>query len=334
MQLLLAKYGANGWGMHDYILSRLFDSWYFILCDDDNALIIANSLNLDFEQFIEMLDFMLSKGIFNREMYDRYKILTTHEIQRTWLFGSTKKTAIRIINEFWLIDEREILNQRALENVVFSDINDATAEFFPEKTPQIKVKEIKEKKKNIEKKEHKENGGEAPPNPPLCVDDEFDDDVKEEKEKPKPQPGKQARKQAEKHRINQQAIEIIDYLNLKTGKKYRHSKAHMAVIAARLKEGFTPDDCKHVIDTKTAQWLNDEKEKYLRPETLFRPSKFEGYLNEKPPGTFQQQKRVNHITVSGDYSFEKRIEEMQRRKLRQEQQNNSNAPPQAQQPGG
>jgi uncharacterized phage protein (TIGR02220 family) len=125
-------------------------------------------------------------------------------------------------------------------------------------------------------------------------------------------------------------IEIIDYLNQKTGKKYPYSKAHLTVISARLKEGFSPDDCKRVIDTRTAQWLNDEKEKYLRPETLFLPSKFEGYLNEKPPGTFQQQKRVNHITVSKDFSYEKRIMEMQSRKLKQVQQNHSNAPPQAQ----
>jgi hypothetical protein len=67
------------------------------------------------------------------------------------------------------------------------------------------------KKKNIQKKEY---GGEAPPNPPLCVNPESIDLI-EEKEKPKSQSGKQAQKQAVKQLINQQAAEIIDYLNEK-----------------------------------------------------------------------------------------------------------------------
>lgn len=75
------------------------------------------------------------------------------------------------------------------------------------------------------------------------------------------------------------AKEVIDYLNDKAGKRYRYSHASMAPITARLNEGFTVDDCKAVIDSKTAEWHGGEMEQYLRPQTLFSPSKFEGYLN-------------------------------------------------------
>lgn len=75
---------------------------------------------------------------------------------------------------------------------------------------------------------------------------------------------------------------VVDYLNEKTGKSYRHStKATQRVIKARINEGFNLEDFKKVIDIKVAAWLADEKmNTYLRPETLFGP-KFEGYLNEK-----------------------------------------------------
>jgi uncharacterized phage protein (TIGR02220 family) len=105
---------------------------------------------------------------------------------------------------------------------------------------------------------------------------------------------------------NSAAAEIIDYLNQKTGKKYRHAKAHLSVISARLKEGFTLEDCKRVIDIKTAQWLNDEKEKYLRPETLFRPSKFEGYLNERERGGNNQQS-IFQVTDDDQEALERMI---------------------------
>ncbi len=42
------------------------------------------------------------------------------------------------------------------------------------------------------------------------------------------------------------------------------------------------DQLKSVVDKKTSDWLNDEKmNQYLNPETLFRPKKFEIYLNSK-----------------------------------------------------
>lgn len=78
--------------------------------------------------------------------------------------------------------------------------------------------------------------------------------------------------------------EIISYLNQKTGKNFRattgSTKKH---IDGRLKEGYSVEDFKRVIDVKCNQWLADSKmSAYLRPETLFAPSHFEAYLNEAP----------------------------------------------------
>ncbi|MGL4645380.1 MAG: conserved phage C-terminal domain-containing protein [Vagococcus fluvialis] len=75
--------------------------------------------------------------------------------------------------------------------------------------------------------------------------------------------------------------EIIDYLNLKASKSYKHSTSKTkSLIKARWNEGFRVDDFKKVIDNKCFEWIgNPGMAKYLRPETLF-GNKFEGYLNE------------------------------------------------------
>lgn len=74
--------------------------------------------------------------------------------------------------------------------------------------------------------------------------------------------------------------EIIDYLNSRTGQNYRvTTNKSRVLINARIAEGFTVDEFKTVIDKKCADWMGNEFEKYLRPETLF-GSKFEGYLNQ------------------------------------------------------
>ena len=67
----------------------------------------------------------------------------------------------------------------------------------------------------------------------------------------------------------------------KTGKHFRKSIANTTrVINARIKEGFTVDDFKAVVDKKVIEWGKDERMKqYLRPQTLF-GTKFESYLNQ------------------------------------------------------
>ena len=77
----------------------------------------------------------------------------------------------------------------------------------------------------------------------------------------------------------QKVAEVVQALNEETGSHYRPtSKATMRHILARLREGFTVEDCKNVIRKKAEEWGGTEMAKYLRPETLF-GSKFESYLN-------------------------------------------------------
>ena len=72
----------------------------------------------------------------------------------------------------------------------------------------------------------------------------------------------------------------MDYLNEKAHTKYRHADGNRKHISARLKEGFSVDDCRTVIDKKCEDWMGTEYEQYLRPKTLF-GNKFENYLNGK-----------------------------------------------------
>lgn len=76
--------------------------------------------------------------------------------------------------------------------------------------------------------------------------------------------------------------EIISYLNEKTLSRYRNTESTKKLIRARMEEGFTKEDFFKVIDNKVKTWKGTEWEKFLRPETLFCASKFQGYLNEKP----------------------------------------------------
>ena len=94
--------------------------------------------------------------------------------------------------------------------------------------------------------------------------------------------------------------EIVEYLNQAAGTSYKpNTPKTVRSIKARMKEGFTKDDFKTVIDKKVSEWAKTDMQKYLRPETLF-GTKFEGYLNQQivkgkaPPGSFNRIESRNY----------------------------------------
>jgi uncharacterized phage protein (TIGR02220 family) len=91
--------------------------------------------------------------------------------------------------------------------------------------------------------------------------------------------------------------EVVAYLNQRAYTHYRATTASTRrLIKARLKEGFTVDEFKLVIDKKCAEWLNNrDMAQYLRPETLFGP-KFESYLNARP----STQAHTNTAAIAQD----------------------------------
>jgi len=75
------------------------------------------------------------------------------------------------------------------------------------------------------------------------------------------------------------AKRLLEYLNRTAGRKFQPTDKNLSLIVARLKEGFSDDDVRLVVDFKSAEWGDDPKmAQYVRPDTLFRPSKFPGYL--------------------------------------------------------
>jgi uncharacterized phage protein (TIGR02220 family) len=90
-------------------------------------------------------------------------------------------------------------------------------------------------------------------------------------------------KNKEKNIEKNSAKELLEYLNARTGRKYKNTSE----IQKRLSEGHTADECRKIIDTKIMDPYFIENPKYLNPITLFRAIHFDQYLNENP-GDYKQ----------------------------------------------
>lgn len=97
--------------------------------------------------------------------------------------------------------------------------------------------------------------------------------------------------------------EIVDYLNEKTGRKFKSIEANKKLIRARWNDGYKLDDFKTVIDNMVINWSGKDfngtpAETYLQPKTLF-SNKFDGYLNQ----ITRQQTNKNYVDDGLDLPF-------------------------------
>lgn len=85
--------------------------------------------------------------------------------------------------------------------------------------------------------------------------------------------------EAVRENFSDEIEEIVAYLNQVCSTSYRaNTEQTRKHITARLKEGYTVEDFKAVIQYKANEWGRDEHmTQYLRPHTLF-SGKFESYL--------------------------------------------------------
>lgn len=79
--------------------------------------------------------------------------------------------------------------------------------------------------------------------------------------------------------ITDQAILVLNHLNTVAGSRFQKSKTSLENIRARLREGHTVEDMILMVDYKHVHWEGTTQYDYMQPTTLFRPTKFEGYLH-------------------------------------------------------
>ena len=80
--------------------------------------------------------------------------------------------------------------------------------------------------------------------------------------------------------LKSEALEVLKFMNDKTGRLFRAVPTNLDLISSRLKSGVSVADCRQVIANRCLEWESDPKmKKYLQISTLFRASNFEQYFS-------------------------------------------------------
>lgn len=121
---------------------------YYILHDDELPFDIADRIGTTEEKVTETIVRALLVNFFSKMMHDKYKILTSKEIQERYLQGTSKRMDVHIIQEYRINYSIEIVEQIVSEEetpvyVVDNSVFETGNEVSDSRSTQSKVKDIK-----------------------------------------------------------------------------------------------------------------------------------------------------------------------------------------------
>lgn len=213
---LRAKYGNDGVMVYIYLLCEIYRNGYYIDYDDDLILDISDDLNISENATKQIMNYLLSRSLFDDTLAKSVKVLTAKSVQLRYqeaVRERAKKRASKYITvdaKFWVLKKEET------EGFIKVRLNDETTDKnndFPKNNSVIPenctTKESKENKSKV-----KESKGEDSPDKPA-----------------QPSP------------INK-VFDLFNQICISYPKVTAYSEARKKAVKARLNSGYTIDDFK------------------------------------------------------------------------------------------
>ena len=169
VKVLKAYFGADGITIYLYILCSIYDNGYFLGIDEDFKYIIGDELNIDREKSGKVLEFLIERDFFDKEIYTKYSVLTSVNIQKRYQNAVKErvKKKPRAVGKYWLLSKSEtvanlIIPDHSQEESDCSQDNEGRIPIVPEKndTDNININNNSIINNNINIKKEKENNKE------------------------------------------------------------------------------------------------------------------------------------------------------------------------------
>ncbi len=138
MELIEAKYGLIGFGIIIKLYQKIYRQGYFMEWNEDRLMLFKKAINVDINLINDVINDCLRYNIFDKNLYERFVILTSSGIQKRFLAACDRRKTVNLIKEYINIATDDI-------NVDINFINVAETRVNQEFSTQSKVKESKVK---------------------------------------------------------------------------------------------------------------------------------------------------------------------------------------------
>lgn len=109
LEVEYAKFGADGFTIYMYLLTRVYKRGYYLEVDEDFLLVMAARLRMSEQKVMQVLNYLLKRSLFDNTLFQSDKVLTSAGIQRRYQ-AMVKARALKnpiTVEGFWLLSEEE-----------------------------------------------------------------------------------------------------------------------------------------------------------------------------------------------------------------------------------
>lgn len=103
VKLVKAKHGLIGYAIYMRLLEEIYrEKGYYLDANDDFNSLFSDDNNLNYNVYIEVLNACIERELFNNELYNDYKILTSKRIQKNYFDATLRRKEVTLQGEFLL----------------------------------------------------------------------------------------------------------------------------------------------------------------------------------------------------------------------------------------
>ena len=155
VEFILAKHGFQAFGILIKLLMEIYRQGYYIAWTERQQYVFAKRVNVDSMYTETVVSAYINEGIFDKNLFDQYGILTSHGVQTRYLQASGRRVTVEMIEQFCLLDPKELPKQPKISFIDVSACrnpslcirnvngNPNKCNITLTETPQSKVKESK-----------------------------------------------------------------------------------------------------------------------------------------------------------------------------------------------
>ena len=147
-ELIEAEYGLTGFGVIVHLLQEIYGKeGYYIEWTEEVALLFARRCGLGGSVVSEIIEASIRRGMFDKEIYDKYHVLTSRGIQKRYFEAVSRRKVLEVDYNILLVNVAQICPNadiRAKNVDIFSENVNISEQSKEEKS---KVKKSKEEYK-------------------------------------------------------------------------------------------------------------------------------------------------------------------------------------------
>ena len=123
LEYIEAQFGINGYAIYFKLLEKIYENGYFIKWLHRDTLIFSGRINVDINSVDDIMNSLVSEGLFSENLFKRYHILTSKGIQERYIEATIRRKGIEMVENYLLVDTKLINVNINLINVDINSIN-------------------------------------------------------------------------------------------------------------------------------------------------------------------------------------------------------------------